>query len=174
MKNIAKLTSYGCYLDCDFTTAKYPDDKTHIVGNLAEYVYDLEHEVSNLRLQVKVNDKHIVEQNKEIENLKKFDELNKNFFDLIKNSFKKPEKFDDLFETLKNFQEKNDKDKVIFCVKHLEKIKNICKEKFNWWENSEYEGNLYDKSDVSNAYYDIEANIDYLIEQLKARDNEKM
>jgi hypothetical protein len=45
MENIAKLTSYGCYLDCDFETAKYPDDKIHIVGLLAEYVYDLEQRI---------------------------------------------------------------------------------------------------------------------------------
>ena len=45
MENIAKSTSYGCYLDCDFETAKYPDDKTHIVGLLAEYVYDLEQRI---------------------------------------------------------------------------------------------------------------------------------
>ena len=45
MENIAKSTSYGCYLDCDSETAKYPDDKTHIVGLLAEYVYDLEQRI---------------------------------------------------------------------------------------------------------------------------------
>ena len=45
MENIAKLTSYGCYLDCDFATARYPDDKIHIVGLLAEYVYDLEQRI---------------------------------------------------------------------------------------------------------------------------------
>ena len=45
MENIAKSTSYGCYLDCDYETAKYPDDKTHIVGLLAEYVYDLEQRI---------------------------------------------------------------------------------------------------------------------------------
>ena len=45
MENIAKSTSYGCYLDCDFETAKYPDDKIHIVGLLAEYVYDLEQRI---------------------------------------------------------------------------------------------------------------------------------
>lgn len=48
MEKIAKLTSYGCYLDCDFVTAKYPDDEVHIVGNVAEYVYDLENKLYDL------------------------------------------------------------------------------------------------------------------------------
>ena len=42
---IAKLTSYGTYLDCEYITAKYPDDDGHIVGDLAEYVYDLEQKI---------------------------------------------------------------------------------------------------------------------------------
>ena len=45
---IAKLTSYGSYLDCEYITAKYPEDESHIVGDLAEYVYDLEQEVEKL------------------------------------------------------------------------------------------------------------------------------
>ena len=42
---IAKLTSYGSYLDCEYITAKYPEDESHIVGDLAEYVYDLEQKI---------------------------------------------------------------------------------------------------------------------------------
>lgn len=42
---IAKLTSYGSYLDCEYITARYPDNESHIVGDLAEYVYDLEQEI---------------------------------------------------------------------------------------------------------------------------------
>lgn len=45
---IAKLTSYGCYLDCEFITAKFPDENIHIVGDVAEYVYDLERENEQL------------------------------------------------------------------------------------------------------------------------------
>ena len=58
-------------------------------------------------------------------------------------------------------------DKISFAVEQLEQLKKLCQEKFNWWENSEWEGDIYDKSDVSNAYFDIEANVDNQIKQLK-------
>ena len=58
-------------------------------------------------------------------------------------------------------------DKISFAIEQLEQLKKLCQEKFNWWENSEWEGDIYDKSDVSNAYFDIEANIDNQIKQLK-------
>ena len=58
-------------------------------------------------------------------------------------------------------------DKISFAVEQLEQLKKLCQEKFNWWENSEWEGNIYDKSDVSNAYFDIEANIDNQIKAIK-------
>ena len=60
-----------------------------------------------------------------------------------------------------------DQDKISFAVEQLEQLKKLCQEKFNWWENSEWEGDIYDKSDVSNAYFDIEANVDNQIEELK-------
>ena len=62
-------------------------------------------------------------------------------------------------------------DKISFALEQLERLKKLCQEKFNWWENSELEGDIYDKSDVSNAYFDIEANIDNQIKQLKEKDN---
>ena len=58
-------------------------------------------------------------------------------------------------------------DKISFAVEQLEQLKKLCQEKFNWWENSEWEGDIYDKSDVSNAYFDIEANIDNQIKAIK-------
>ena len=61
----------------------------------------------------------------------------------------------------------NWKDKISFCIEQLDKVKELCREKFNWWENSEWEGDIYDKADVSNAYFDIEANIEEKIKQLK-------
>ena len=61
----------------------------------------------------------------------------------------------------------DNQDKISFCIEQLEKVKELCKKKFAWWENTEWEGNIYDKSDVSNAYFDIEANIDNQIEELK-------
>ena len=66
----------------------------------------------------------------------------------------------------KHLKEK-DQDKISFTIEQLEQLKKLCQEKFNWWENSEWEGDVYDKSDVSNAYFDIEANIDNQIKQLK-------
>ena len=60
-----------------------------------------------------------------------------------------------------------DQDKISFAVEQFEQLKKLCQEKFDWWENSEWEGNIYDKSDVSNAYFDIEANVDNQIEELK-------
>ena len=53
-----------------------------------------------------------------------------------------------------------DQDKISFAVEQLEQLKKLCQEKFNWWKNSEWEGDIYDKSDVSNAYFDIEVNVD--------------
>lgn len=62
MKNIAKLTSYGCYLDCDFATARYPGDETHIVGNVAEYVYDLEKKLSDLEAKLAESEEQLKEE----------------------------------------------------------------------------------------------------------------
>ena len=43
IKNIAKLSSYGAYLDEEFIyTNSLVEGKNVIVGNIAEYVYDLE------------------------------------------------------------------------------------------------------------------------------------
>ena len=61
-------------------------------------------------------------------------------------------------------------DKISFAVEQLENVKELCREKFNWWENSEWEGDIYDKADVSNAYFDIEANIEEKIKQLKEKE----
>lgn len=69
-------------------------------------------------------------------------------------------------QQLKEKLAEKDQDKISFCIEQLEKVKELCREKFNWWENSEWEGNIYDKSDVSNAYFDIEANIEEQINEL--------
>ena len=63
--------------------------------------------------------------------------------------------------------ERANQNKISFAVEQLEQLKKLCQEKFNWWENSEWEGDIYDKSDVSNAYFDIEANIDNQIKAIK-------
>ena len=223
MENIAKSTSYGCYLDCDFETAKYPDDKTHIVGLLAEYVYDLEQRILHY-------DERYIKLWNEIETLrecvsKEFDQEQK-IADLeaklaecekSKESYRLQNEQHHLqllqfysrlgveafgadihekaLETLmimkeqlaektltieqinkafienrslwKGKYERANQDKISFTIEQLEQLKKLCQEKFNWWENSEWEGDIYDKSDVSNAYFDIEANIDNQIKAIK-------
>ena len=67
--------------------------------------------------------KELAEKDRQIEQLKKFDDLNKTFFDLFKTAFKEPNKVDDLFNTLKTMQEKQEQDKISFAVERLEKVK---------------------------------------------------
>lgn len=62
----------------------------------------------------------LAEKDKEIEQLKKFDDLNRNFFAVFRTAFKEPDKVDDLFNTLKTIQEKQDQDKISFAVEQLE------------------------------------------------------
>lgn len=58
-------------------------------------------------------------------------------------------------------------DKISFAVEQLEKVKKYSNEKFEWWENREWEIGVFEKTDVSNAYFDIEVKVDDLIEELK-------
>ena len=228
MENIAKSTSYGCYLDCDFETAKYPDDKTHIVGLLAEYVYDLEqrilhyderyiklwNEIETLRecvskefdqeqkisdLEAKLaesenNHELLIDQfEEETEKLRKQikqeSDARERFVVEVKSLKQKLAEKDEEIKQLNNrilfsqlqapneqilnilgsqcVQYNPNQDKISFAVEQLEQLKKLCQEKFNWWENSEWEGDIYDKSDVSNAYFDIEANIDNQIKAIK-------
>ena len=75
--------------------------------------------------------KALTEKEKEIEQLKKFDDLNKTLFDLFRTAFKKPNKVDDLFNTLKTMQEKQDQDKISFAVEQLEKVYEYTADV--WW-----------------------------------------
>ena len=77
----------------------------------------------------------LAEKDKEIEQLKKFDDLNKTFFNLFRTAFKEPDKVDDLFNTLKTIQEKHNQDKISFAVEQLEKVK----EKILSYENVYYQ-----------------------------------
>ena len=53
VKNIAKISSYGAYLDEEFIyTDSIVEGKNVIVGNIAEYVYDLEQEVKRLQKDI--------------------------------------------------------------------------------------------------------------------------
>lgn len=73
--------------------------------------------------------------------------------------------------TILDILQKHTQDKISFAVEQLEKVKTLCKENFYWWENSEWEGDIYDKTDVSNAYFHIEAIIEEQIKQLKEKNN---
>lgn len=75
-----------------------------------------------------IYNEELVEKEKEIEQLKKFDDLNKTFFDLFRTAFKEPNKVDDLFNTLKTMQEKQDQDKISFCIEKLEKVKDYAQQ----------------------------------------------
>ena len=50
IKNIAKLSSYGAYIDEEFIyTNSIVEGKNVIVGDIAEYMYDLEQEIARLK-----------------------------------------------------------------------------------------------------------------------------
>ena len=89
--------------------------KANINNYLADY-WLAEKEKQQLKQQ-------LAEKDKEIEQLKKFDDLNKTFFELFRTAFKEPNKVDDLFNTLKTIQEKQDQDKISFTIEQLEKVK---------------------------------------------------
>ena len=99
----------------------------------------------------------LAEKDRQIEQLKKFDDLNKTFFDLFRTAFKEPNKVDDLFNTLKTMQEKQDQDKISFALEQLEKVK----EEFisEAWD-------LYDTSDL------LEQVCELRNEQIKFIDNQ--
>ena len=53
------------------------------------------------------------------------------------------------------------------AITELEKVKASADKWFESWENSKYEGNIYDKLDVSNAYLQMSCEIDQQIKKLK-------
>ena len=53
------------------------------------------------------------------------------------------------------------------AIQELEKLKASADKWFDSWENSKYEGNIYDKLDVSNAYLQMSCEIDQQIKELK-------
>ena len=80
-------------------------------------------EIPKIKEENKQLKQQLAEKEKEIEQLKKFDDLNKTFFELFRTAFKEPDKVDDLFNTLKTIQEKQDQDKISFALEQLEKVK---------------------------------------------------
>lgn len=98
------------------------------------------------------------EKDKEIEQLKKFDDLNKTFFNLFRIAVKEPDKVDDLFNIIKTMQEKQDQDKISFVVEWLEKVKEVALKDFE-----------LDKGNISLAR--VLEEIDNQIKELKEMDN---
>lgn len=122
-----------------------------------------EFELLNLRDDVEGLLKQLAEKEKEVEQLKKFDDLNKTFFDLFRTAFKEPNKVDDLFNTLKTIQEKQDQDKIEFASAELERAKTSVL-KLNY---EEYFKRFYELEDMEISRNDVLAVIDNQIEELK-------
>lgn len=99
----------------------------------------------------------LAEKDRQIEQLKKFDELNKTFFDLFRTAFKEPNKVDDLFNTLKTMQEKQDQDKISFALDVLKIAQDYIQQ---------YVNDFDDKNDCLCA-------IDKLIKQLTHQHEDK-
>ena len=102
-------------------------------------------------------EQQLAEKDRQIEQLKKFDELNKTFFDLFRTAFKEPNKVDDLFNTLKTMQEKQDQDKISFALDVLKIAQDYIQQ---------YVNDFDDKNDCLCA-------IDKLIKQLTHQHEDK-
>lgn len=101
---------------------------------MKEYKFDC---VENLKRFVEgANNfkQQLAEKEKKIEQLKKFDDLNKTFFDLFRSAFKEPNKIDDLFNTLKTMQEKQDQSKTTFAIQQL----SLARNRINSFRYDEY------------------------------------
>lgn len=59
------------------------------------------------------------------------------------------------------------KNQTQLAIQELEKLKASADKWFDSWENSKYEGNIYDKLDVSNAYLQMSCEIGQQIKKLK-------
>lgn len=136
--------------------------KNKLMSELAEKDKTIATLIEDSKTSKELLKKQLAEKEKEIDNL--YDRLNskQKFYEM---SLEKDYK--EYLSRLDKLEKQCDKDKISFTIQQLEKVREFCREKFNWWENSELEGNIYDKSDVSNAYFDIEANIEERIKQLK-------
>lgn len=128
-------------------------DFTYHTDDIAELLEEKDQQIADLEAK-------LAEKDKEIEKLKKFDDLNKTFFDLFRTAFKEPDKVDDLFNILKTIQEKQDQDKISFALEQLEKVK----EKINDCPITDYDTN---KHFVKMYQSDAIRQLDNQIKQLK-------
>ena len=62
--------------------------------------------------------------------------------------------------------------KTQLAIQELEKAKASADKWFDYWENSKYEGNRYDKLDVSNAYLQMSCEIEEQIKKLRGENEE--
>ena len=160
-----ELTDTDCIFDterdivvsdvCDVITNA--DIITDLLNQQDKRIKELEEENQQLKQQ-------LAEKDKEIEQLKKFDDLNKTFFDLFRTTFKEPDKVDDLFNTLKTIQEKQEQDKISFAVEKLEQVKETAECVLD---------NALKNSSLNQSYYDrLLDEIDNQIKQLKDDEEE--
>lgn len=77
---------------------------------------------------------------------------------------------EDYFQRCNLLEEENIKlqfSQTQLAIRELEKVKASADKWFESWENSKYEGCIYDKLDVSNAYLQISCEIEEQIKKLK-------
>lgn len=164
-KKLKESEELSNYAKCILENKKLEEDLELSEKCCVEY----EQEITELKQQLAEKEKE-----KEIESLKASSDKNIDYLiefasliDNEKDCNRMLKALDRVKKGKKYIVDKTNQDKISFAVEQLEKVKEWCKKKFAWWENSEWEGDIYDKSDVSNAYFDIEANIDNQIEELK-------
>lgn len=112
----------------DKLTAKL-EQANEIINNPDTLIFQQQELIDNLQSQLD-------EKDKEIEQLKKFDDLNKTFFNLFRIAVKEPDKVDDLFNTLKTMQERQDQSKISFVVEWLEKVRTQFLTNYSWYEET--------------------------------------
>ena len=140
---IAKLTSYGSYLDCEFITSKYPDDESHIVGDLAEYVYDLEQKIEKQEKEIK-------------DRLNQIRDLHSMQIELVEALYYFETKYKGKW-TKKEIKEFCQQSQNQTAIDELEKLKHDI------WTNQHDDGWLDEKVDI----YELTEMIDQQIKELK-------
>lgn len=153
--------------EIDTLTAKL-EQADEIINNPDTLIFQQQELIDNLQ-------KTIEEKNKEIEQLKKFDDLNKTFFGLFRTAFKEPNKVEDLFNTLKTIQEKQDQDKISFALEQLDKVKNKIESKVESIYKILDDLNIRIVDECTSrqlsSYEEIVKDIDNQIKELKEKDN---
>ena len=74
---------------------------------------------------------------------------------------------------IKDLEKQLAEKQIQLAIQELEKVKLKANKEFDSFEKSKYEGKIYDKHDVSNAYLDIVCQIDQQLDKLKGSSYEK-